>query len=644
MTARIVMPMLSAMPTPTIMLSRLRQRFNALRSGYGRRRARLGAAAPRTSAVRAGARLSVATGGLESLLVEEPGLVGQMAKCQLAGVGRSVGVVVVGVRRQTAVDQIGEGFSQTLEGWRGDTRRELVDTQQAERNHPHDVRGHLRLEVRPHELGGLHAADKLSAEDKSLVVEGRIPATQVVADDAGIVEKDGKQERTVAHRQDAVAVNGPQGAAHRIGADAVADVVEEPQSVADQGGLEQRVLAGVLVLDPLDRVVDLNPAAERMLGRTATAAIGRPLSELLAELSDLIDGAGPPADRHEITLGSAAQTHHYEVRVSALRGRDANSPVTGRVIVLADITLRKAAEESVRASHQFIQEVIANAGEGIVVYDRELRLVVWNPFMQRVTGLTAEQVIGQRVMDLQPDLTGERTALLAQAMDGATVRSGDLRFNIPQTGESGWYVTTYAPRRDAGGHPDGVICILHDITDRKRAEEVLSHRAMHDALTDLPNRALFQSRLGHAIRDARRAESGLALLVIDLDRFKDVNDTLGHGSGDRLLQELAVRWQALLQDGDTLARLGGDEFAVVLPTASGRAAVSLIAAQLQGALDCAFVLDGHSVEIGASIGIAMFPEHGRDIETLLRHADGAMYAAKRSENSKAAVYAFDLAA
>jgi diguanylate cyclase (GGDEF)-like protein/PAS domain S-box-containing protein len=400
----------------------------------------------------------------------------------------------------------------------------------------------------------------------------------------------------------------------------------------------------VLVLDPLDRVVDLNPAAERVLGRTATAAIGKPLGALLAELAVLIDGAGPPADRHEITLGSAAETHHYEVRASALRGRGAHSPVTGRVIVLADITLRKAAEESVRASHQFIQEVIANAGEGIVVYDRELRIRVWNPFMQRVTGLTAEQVLGQRVMDLQPDLTGERTALLAQAMDGATVRSGDLRFNIPQTGESGWYVATYAPRRDAGGHPDGVICILHDITDRKRAEEVLSHRAMHDTLTDLPNRALFQSRLGHAIRDARRAESGLALLVIDLDRFKDVNDTLGHGSGDRLLQELAVRWQALLQDGDTLARLGGDEFAVVLPTASGRAAVSLIAAQLQGALDCAFVLDGHSVDIGASIGIAMFPEHGRDIETLLRHADGAMYAAKRSANSKAAVYAFDLAA
>ena len=283
----------------------------------------------------------------------------------------------------------------------------------------------------------------------------------------------------------------------------------------------------VLVLDPLDRVVDVNPAAERVLGRAATEAIGKPLGELLAELSVLIHGVvSRPADRLEIALGGAAETRHYEVRVSALGGRGGS--VTGRVIVLADITLRKAAEESVRASHQFIQEVIANAGEGIVVYDRELRLVVWNPFMQRVTGLSADQVLGQRVLDLQPDLTGERTALLAQAMDGATVRSGDLRFNIPQTGESGWYVATYAPRRDASGHPDGVICILHDITDRKRAEEVLSHRAMHDTLTDLPNRALFQSRLGHAIREVRRAESGLALLVIDLDRFKDVNDTLGH--------------------------------------------------------------------------------------------------------------------
>jgi diguanylate cyclase (GGDEF)-like protein/PAS domain S-box-containing protein len=383
----------------------------------------------------------------------------------------------------------------------------------------------------------------------------------------------------------------------------------------------------VLVLDPGDRVVDVNPAAERVLGRAATAVVGKKLAEVSAELSMLIQGVvDGSAERLEIALGSAAATHHYEVRVSSLRG---GASVTGRVIVLADITMRKAAEESVRASHQFIQEVIANAGEGIVVYDRTLRYVMWNPFMERITGLAAVEMIGTPALAFQPILT-ERTELLTRALHGETVHSGDMPYTLPHSGASGWYVATYAPRRDASGQPDGVIGILHDITDRKRAEAVLSHQALHDPLTDLANRALFQTRLEEAILEARRQQSGLVLLVTDLDRFKDVNDNLGHASGDVLLQELARRWQALLHDGDTLARLGGDEFAVVLPTTSGQTAASLVVAQLQRALERRFVLDGHTVEVGASIGVALYPEHGEDTEALLRHADRAMYAAKRS--------------
>jgi diguanylate cyclase (GGDEF)-like protein/PAS domain S-box-containing protein len=267
-----------------------------------------------------------------------------------------------------------------------------------------------------------------------------------------------------------------------------------------------------------------------------------------------------------------------------------------------------------------------------VVYDRTLQYVMWNPYMERITGLTAAEMIGTPALAVLAELT-ERTELLTRALHGETVQSGDMPYTLPRRGASGWYVATYAPRRDASGQPDGVIGILHDITDRKRAEAVLSHQALHDPLTDLANRALFQTRLEEAIVEARRQQSGLVLLVIDLDRFKDVNDNLGHASGDVLLQELARRWRALLHDGDTLARLGGDEFAVVLPTTSGRTAASLVIAQLQRALERRFVLDGHKVEVGASIGVALYPEHGEDTEALLRHADRAMYAAKRSGNA-----------
>jgi diguanylate cyclase (GGDEF)-like protein/PAS domain S-box-containing protein len=263
----------------------------------------------------------------------------------------------------------------------------------------------------------------------------------------------------------------------------------------------------VLVLDPRDRIVDVNPSAERLLGRAATDLIGKPLGDVLTDLAALIRGVvvDDPADRREIELVGPGATQHYEVRVSALRGHGPR--VTGRVVVLADVT------------------------------------------------------------------------------------------------------------------------------ERKRAEQVLAHQASHDTLTDLPNRALFRTRLEQAIRDAGRDQCGLALLIIDLNRFKEVTDTLGHESGDLLLRELAARWRSVLRAGDTLARLGGDEFGVVLPAACGRAAIDRTADLLQSALLRPLVLEGHQVEVGASIGIALYPEHGYDAETLLRHADRAMYVAKRSGRS-----------
>lgn len=385
----------------------------------------------------------------------------------------------------------------------------------------------------------------------------------------------------------------------------------------------------VVVLDRLERIVDVNPAAEVVLGRPAADVVGALLSEVSAELSVLVYGlVDAPASRAEIAFGGAADPQHFEVRVSPLHGR--GSRLNGRVIVMTDITLRRAAEESVRASHQFIEEVIANAGEGIVAYDRNLRHLMWNPFMQHLSGLMATDVIGTLAIERFPHLAENGIAeLLEQALAGETVHTGDLCYTMQETGERGWYVATYAPRRDAAGQPDGVIGIVHEITERKRAEEVLSHRAQHDLLTDLPNRDLFQSRLGQAIAQAGRDGSGMALLVVDLDGFKKVNDTLGHASGDRLLQELGQRWQAVLDDLDTLARLGGDEFAVVLPATSGLQAASLIADRLQQALVRPFLLDGQRIRIGASVGIALYPQHGDGIVALLRHADMDMYAAKR---------------
>jgi diguanylate cyclase (GGDEF)-like protein/PAS domain S-box-containing protein len=171
--------------------------------------------------------------------------------------------------------------------------------------------------------------------------------------------------------------------------------------------------------------------------------------------------------------------------------------------------------------------------------------------------------------------------------------------------------------------------IIHDITERKRAEEALEHQALHDGLTGLPNRLLLQDRLTQAIRMADRDGRPFALCVIDLDRFKDVNDTLGHLAGDELLQEVAFRLRHALRASDTVARLGGDEFAVLLPDAD-MAAATLAAEKVVDALGASLVLEGHEVAVGASVGIALYPENGGDADTLLRRADVAMYAAKQT--------------
>jgi diguanylate cyclase (GGDEF)-like protein len=165
-----------------------------------------------------------------------------------------------------------------------------------------------------------------------------------------------------------------------------------------------------------------------------------------------------------------------------------------------------------------------------------------------------------------------------------------------------------------------------------RANAELEHRALHDALTALPNRVLLHDRLDHAIRAARRGAAPMALFLMDLDGFKEVNDTLGHETGDSLLQEVARRLQTALRASDTVARLGGDEFAVVLPAVDEESAIH-IARKLTTAVSAPLALAGHDIDISGSIGIALFPVHGEDARALLRHADMAMYAAKRGGNT-----------
>jgi diguanylate cyclase (GGDEF)-like protein/PAS domain S-box-containing protein len=293
-----------------------------------------------------------------------------------------------------------------------------------------------------------------------------------------------------------------------------------------------------------------------------------------------------------------------------------------------EIEQRSVAEVALGESEAHLRAVLDNVAEGILTVDEGGLIQTCNPAGEQVFGHPASDVVGRHLGELVPMLHGGTAGSFGQLLAQSKLGFGPHE--------------TTGRRRDEGVFPIEVaiaemrqdalrfVVSVRDITERKQAQAALEHQAVHDALTGLPNRLLLHDRLSQAILSARRDQTPLALLVIDLDRFKEVNDTLGHHYGDLLLRELGVRLRGILREADTAARLGGDEFAVLLPRANAEEAEKA-ARRLLEALEQPFIVDGHPVEVGASIGVSVFPEHGSDPGTLLRRADVAMYVAKRNQ-------------
>ena len=205
-------------------------------------------------------------------------------------------------------------------------------------------------------------------------------------------------------------------------------------------------------------------------------------------------------------------------------------------------------------------------------------------------------------------------------------------------GRETWTLTTKVPLRNQSGKTIGTMGIAHNITDRKQAELRIRHMALHDLLTGLPNRILLEDRLAGAIASAKRNRHGVAVLMLDLDRFRTVNDSFGHYIGDRLLESVAARLKGCLRESDTIARLGGDEFVVALPGVADSNDIASVAQKLQAGLAAPFQVDGRQVQLTASIGISNFPEHGEKPELLLQCSEAAMYEAKKKGRGQYGIF------
>jgi diguanylate cyclase (GGDEF)-like protein/PAS domain S-box-containing protein/excisionase family DNA binding protein len=346
--------------------------------------------------------------------------------------------------------------------------------------------------------------------------------------------------------------------------------------------------------------------------------------------------------KHAIAAGTFYETE-YRLRradgvyrpflVRAAPVRDTEKRIVEWVGVCLDQTARYHSAADAQA-------LIETALDAIITINHVGRIVAFNPAAERIFGYRRGAVLGQELADLviPPEHRAAHRAGLARHLaTGETTMLGRRVAVTAQRADGTMFPAEIALTRLPLDGPPLFTGYLRDVTERVQLEDELRRQALHDALTGLPNRTLLYDRLQQALASAVRERHPLALLLLDLNHFKEVNDTFGHAAGDELLQRVAARLKESLRAADTVARLGGDEFAVLLPGADATEA-TLAAEKLLAVLDAPVVIEGQVFPVAASVGLAFSPEHGTDAPTLLRHADVAMYAAKAARCSYA-VYA-----
>ena len=346
---------------------------------------------------------------------------------------------------------------------------------------------------------------------------------------------------------------------------------------------------------------------------------------------------GLPAETRYEALGIRrdGKPVNLELAVAVTRSE---SGVPRMTVAVLDITARKEAE----ARLKLVQHVFENTTEGILVTDADEIILEVNQGFEEITGYAREEVIGKTPQLLN---SGQHDDAFFRTMRESIGQNGVWEGEIWNRRKSGEIYPEWLSIRAVKNDEGAVInytAVFSDITLRKESEQRLNFLANHDALTKLPNRALLQERIDHALHIAQRNKTQIAILFIDLDRFKVINDTLGHHAGDLLLLECASRLQACLRESDTIARQGGDEFVVLLEDfGEGVQFLTAVARKVMAALTQSFVLLGQEVFISASIGISVFPQDGHDMGTLLKNADIAMYRAKEQGKNNFQFYASD---
>ncbi|MDD2839179.1 MAG: EAL domain-containing protein, partial [Sulfuricurvum sp.] len=325
--------------------------------------------------------------------------------------------------------------------------------------------------------------------------------------------------------------------------------------------------------------------------------------------------------------------HHYMIAVY----RDISEQKTAQRKLLSQ-------QEQLERQSTFLRTLLDNIPDLIFSKDLEGNYLACNKTFERFFGATESQIVGKSDFDfVDPKLAQFFRENDKVAIDSGRPRNNEEYLVFADNEYEGIFESTKVAMKDNQGNVIGLLGISRDITERKENEKRLETLANYDPLTGLANRSLLQSHLKNAIDKAKRDKTRLALLIFDLDRFKDINDSYGHGAGDELLLMVAERFSLRLREGDLIGRLGGDEFAAVIEDITRPEDAGRLAEEMVAALESGYQLSGgESIHVGASVGIVLFPEHGEDAAVLLQHADAALYKAKSERRGTYRYYTDDL--
>lgn len=396
-------------------------------------------------------------------------------------------------------------------------------------------------------------------------------------------------------------------------------------------------LDAVVTVDRNMTVIEWNRQAESTFGINARDALGAPLRTSLFLQRDvgvvrlLVDrhGSGQPRRilrRRIETIAFRADGESFPVEITL--APTGSGPQATFTAFIRDISDRKRARHELETSEKRFRTIVEKSWSGVVLLDRDLRFSFAGSSTSHLIGYEEDELLGRSLLEfIHPrDVEKAGGILTAMAAQPNQEAHGELRFRH----KDGRWVWLEGFTQNLLHEPGvGAIVINYrDVTHRKETEKQLEYRAHYDSLTGLPNRLLFRDRLVNAIHAAARHGFGVAVMYLDLDHFKLVNDGLGHSFGDRLLADVAHRLEDVLRDSDTVSRIGGDEFSILLPEISHTEGVLGVASKVLEALARPFHLEGHDLFVTASIGVSCYPNDGDDAESLLKCADAAMYRSK----------------